>query len=162
MKFAITDPEAIELLKREAHELSETHWAIVKMLLDTGCHPSNIFDVRIEGDIAYIEHRVKNKKPSWAKVTPGLALAVAIVHSKKRMSREWYSHFVKEAAEASEMPWISPQSLRKTYCLQLLTDGYPEAVVAQMMGCGEQLIRSTYSQIAPEDLMKIVANRKVI
>lgn len=161
MKFAITDPEAIGLLVSSAKNLSWFHWAVVRILLDTGCHPSNIYDVRIEGDVAQWT-RVKNKKPSWARTSMALGDAVMIIHKKSRMSREWYSHFVKEAAEVAEMPWISPQSLRKTYCLGLLTDGYPEAVVAQMMGCGDQLIRSTYSQIAPEDLMKIVANRKVI
>lgn len=160
MKFAITDPKAIELLVSSAWKLSFFHWAVVRVLLDTGCHPSNIYDVRIEGDVAQWR-RVKNSKPSWARSSSLLKEAVDIIHCRKRMSREWYSHFVKEAAEAAEMPWISSQSLRKTYCLQLLKEGYPETVVAQMMGCGEQLIRSTYSQIAPEDLMKIVASRKV-
>lgn len=160
MKFAITDPKAIALLTKTAMNLSVFHWAVVRVLLESGCHPSNIYDIKIEGDVA-TWRRVKNSKPSWARVTPSLASAVHNIHTKKRMSREWYSHFVKEAAEAAEMPWISPQSLRKTYCLQLLKEGYPETVVAQMMGCGEQLIRSTYSQIAPEDLIKIVASRKV-
>ena len=160
MKFAITDPTAIAKLLIKALDRSTMHWAVVKVLLDTGCHISNLYDVRIEGEIAQWR-RVKNKKPSWAKVTRRLEEAIGIIHKKPRMTREWYSHFVKEAAIAADMEYVSSQSLRKTYCYWLLMDGYPETVVGMMMGCGEQLIRSTYSQIAPEDLMKIVASRKV-
>jgi hypothetical protein len=160
MKFAITDPKKVNKLHAHARGLSDFHWAIIKVLVDTGCHPKNIYDVKVEGDVV-MWRRVKNSKLCFARLNEGLSEAITIIHSRKRYTREWYSTHVREVAVRAGMSYISPQSLRKTHCYRLLKDGYVKEEVAQMMGCSERLISTTYSQIAPEDLMRIVANRKV-
>ena len=160
MKFAITNPKEVERLLTVAKALSDFHWAVVKVLVDTGCHPKNIYDVRIEGDLA-IWRRVKNAKTCFARADGGLVVAVAIIHSKSRATREWYYHYVKEVAVAADMPYVSPNTLRKTHCYRLLKAGYVAQEVAQMMGCSTRLINTVYCQIAPEDMMKIALLREV-
>lgn len=140
------------------------------VLLDTGCHPSNVYDVRDEGDVASWT-RVKKNYTCWASMTDRLSEAIRTVHTRPRLSRQATYNKVTEAAyrariEAEGPRWttfkdVSPQTLRKSYCLNLLLEGEHPSIVAMMMGCGQRLVDTVYSQLSPADRRAIAMERGV-
>lgn len=161
MKFAIRKREDQEAIIQAASQLSDYHWAVCVVLLDTGCHPSNVYDVRDEGDVASWT-RVKTGATCWASMNDRLSEAIGMVHRRGRLSRQTTYNKVREASKA--WGWekgCSPQSLRKSYCLNRLREGYNDRVVGMMMGCGVRLVDTVYSQLSPEELKRIAQERVV-
>lgn len=100
--------------------------------------------------------RSKTGAPCHALRNSDLDSAIAHLVSKRRMGRIRIWEVVKDVGNRIDIPTISPQSLRKTYCFKKLKEEYPPKVVASMMGCGMQLVLGVYSQMAPEDVRRWV------
>ena len=158
MKYAITDDRKSRQLLEAAEKLSPLHWAIATVLLETGCHISvlgRLTRKNIKSDVVEWR-RPKTDTLCYARKTPELERAIGILEAEHKKSRQWYFIKFKEIAIIIKEPDLSPQSLRKTYCYKKIKEGYPDLVVTKMMGCGIDLVRSAYTQIAPEDLKRLV------
>lgn len=160
-KRALLSGEAIEKVLVAAEQISEYHWAVCVVLLETGMHPTALSELRtvnVKAD-AIEWRRVKNDRVCMALMTPRLKLGLEVFFKHGPKSRIWYWTLVKQVGEAAGVPELSPMSFRKTYLVALLQMGYPAEAIAQMAGCSVKVVREAYLYLSPAELREILTRQ---
>lgn len=58
----------------------------------------------------------------------------------KRKTRIWYHFLIRDIGERAGYENISPESLRKTYCVKLLREGHTSAEIQRRMRCSSEVV----------------------
>ena len=137
---------------------------LVRILL-TGMHISNVVsltekNIIREGPNVYLTWgRVKTGKQlrAWVRGKNELADMRAFITRKRRKTIRWYQRLVKIIGERAGYENISPMTFRHSRCVQLLKEhDYNVPLVAQLMGCSQNVIIRNYAQLADMQLMNVV------
>jgi len=142
--FDYKDQERI----REACD-TDRERVILMLMLDFGMHPKNLTELRpTHLDDGWLHYaRAKNKRPMDFLIHPDMIEALKDFLKKPKRKERTYNLLVHEIGDRIGMPELSPMSLRKTTCINILRLYDDIDFAATWMGCTRETVRHHYMML---------------
>ena len=156
-KYGISDDAFLARMLEQCRDDEERGWLTTLFL--TGMHGASLrtlskANLVRQGDRTFLQwRRTKTNKLLEAEIsTDKLGVITPFLEASRKKSLRWVNYRLHEMGTKAGYDGVSTMTFRHTRCIRQILAGVPLPVVADSMGCTEEVVRRAYGKLTPEQL----------
>ena len=159
-KYGITDENFLPKMIEQCEDDEER--ALVYLLFYTGMHGSclralSTSNLKREGDAYYIRWvRTKTGRTMEAPLPSRILPIIEPFLLCRKKSLVWYNTLLKRIGTRAGFDGVSTMTFRHTRTINLVRQGVPLPVIAQVMGCSQDIIVRNYGKLSETQMREIL------
>lgn len=164
-KFGISDDAFLAKMIEQCRDDDER--ATVYLLFYTGCHGCSLKTLTKDnlvrqGDRTFLQwRRAKTNKLIEAEMPMDkVGVITSFLESRRRKSIRWVNTRLHEMGKNAGYDGVCAMTFRHTRCIRQILAGVPLPVVADSMGCTEDVVRRAYGRLSQEQLREATRPRQ--
>lgn len=161
-------PEQQEAILKVAEKMGDFEYRTVLVLLETGMHPCVLAN---DCEESTPDLRIWGNNLQWTRPKNDFKVSMPIpqrlrewieeyLASERPQYRQWYNRLLRDIGAKAKVPRLSPLSLRHTFAVNRLNDGYELHDLQHLMGTRDLKSLAHYTVYSPAYMEKRYKGRE--